>query len=229
MIGDVMQNPEEFEVNVNENMKRDGERVWIAWTNRAIRDDRGRLTEMLSIGHDITDRKTNLEDPSGSTPWISTFLEGTDISEEVFEEVYTLALELSREGREGKPIGTTFMIGSAPEVLARSTQLILNPFEGHPRFGRNVTNNEIRETVKELSQIDGAFVISGDGIIEAAGRYITIDTSRASIPKGLGTRHASVAGITQETPAVGIVLSQSGGKISLFKDGSIFRVVTVKE
>jgi diadenylate cyclase len=229
MIGDVMQNPEEYEVNVNENMKRDGERVWIAWTNRAIRDDSGRLTEMLSIGHDITDRKINLEDPSGSTPWISTFLEGTDISEDVFEEVYTLALELSREGREGKPVGTTFMIGSAPEVLARSTQLILNPFEGHPRFGRNVTNNEIRETVKELSQIDGAFVISGDGIIEAAGRYITIDTSRASIPKGLGTRHASVAGLTQETPAVGVVLSQSGGKISLFKNGSIFRVVTAKE
>ncbi|MCE5298723.1 MAG: PAS domain S-box protein [Methanoregulaceae archaeon] len=230
MIRDVMENPEEYEVNVNENMKRDGERVWIAWTNRAIRDESGRLTEMVSIGHDITDRKINHEDrSSGSTPWISKFLEGTDISEEVFEEVYTLSLELSKEGREGKQIGTTFMIGSAPEVLARSTQLILNPFEGHSRSARNVTNNEIRETVKELSQIDGAFVISGDGIIEAAGRYITIDTSRASIPKGLGTRHASVAGITQETPAVGIVLSQSGGKISLFKDGRIFRVITVKE
>jgi len=228
MVRDVMQNPEEFEINVNENMKRDGERVWIAWTNRAIRDENGRIIEMLSIGHDISDRRVNLEDISqGSTPWISTFLEGTDISEEVFEEVYTLAIELSKEGREGKQIGTTFMIGSAAEVLARSTQLILNPFEGHPRHARNVTNSEIRETVKELSQIDGAFVISGDGIIEAAGRYITIDTSRASIPKGLGTRHASVAGITQETSAVGIVLSQSGGKISLFKDGMIFRVVTV--
>jgi PAS domain S-box-containing protein len=230
MVRDVMQNPEEFEVNVNENMKRDGERVWIAWTNRAIRDDQGRLTEMLSIGYDITDRKINQEDlPTGSATWISRFLEGTDIREEVFEEVYTLSLELSREGREGKRVGTTFMTGSAPEVLARSTQLILNPFEGHPRSARNVTNNEIRETVKELSQIDGAFIISGDGTIEAAGRYITIDTSQASIPKGLGTRHASVAGITQETAAVGIVLSQSGGKISLFKDGRIFRVITVKE
>jgi len=230
MVRDVMQNPEEFDINVNENMKRDGERVWIAWTNRAIRDDQGRLTEMLSIGYDITDRKTAEDDLSiGSFLWISTFLEGTDIRKEVFEEVYTLSLELSREGREGKPIGTTFIIGSAAEVLARSTQLILNPFEGHPRPARNVTSNEIRETVKELSQIDGAFVISGDGTVEAAGRYITIDTSRASIPKGLGTRHASVAGITQETPAVGIVLSQSGGKISLFKDGRIFRVITVKE
>jgi diadenylate cyclase len=230
MVRDVMQNPEEFEINVNENMNREGERVWIAWTNRAIRDDQGRLTEMLSIGYDITDRKMNQKDlPTGSATWISKFLEGTDIREEVFEEVYTLSLELSKEGREGKPVGTTFMIGSAPEVLARSTQLILNPFEGHPRSARNMTNNEIRETVKELSQIDGAFIISGDGTIEAAGRYITIDTSHASIPKGLGTRHASVAGITQETPAVGIVLSQSGGKISLFKDGRIFRVITVKE
>ena len=230
MVRDVMQNPEEFEVNVNENMKRDGERVWIAWTNRALRDDQGRLTEILTIGYDITDRKITQEDLSiRSASWISKFLEGTDIREEVFEEVYTLSLELSKEGREGKQIGTSFMIGSAPEVLARSTQLILNPFEGHPRTARNVIKNEIRETVKELSQIDGAFVISGDGTIEAAGRYITIDTSRASIPKGLGTRHASVAGITQETPAVGIVLSQSGGKITLFKEGRIFRVITVKE
>ena len=230
MVQDVMQNPEEFEINVNVNMKRDGERVWIAWTNRAIRDDQGRLTEMLTIGYDITDRKINQDDLSGgSAPWINTFLEGTDIREEVFEEVYTLSLELSREGREGKRIGTTFMIGSSPEVLAKSTQLILNPFEGHPRSARNVTNNEIRETVKELSQIDGAFIIAGDGTIEAAGRYITIDTSRAAIPKGFGTRHASVAGITQDTPAVGIVLSQSGGKISLFKDGRIFRIITVKD
>jgi diadenylate cyclase len=230
MVQDVMQDPDQFEINVNENMKRDGERVWIAWSNRAIRDDQGRLIEMLSIGHDITERKITIGNRSTrSAPWISTFLEGTDIREEVFEEVYTLALELSKEGREGKPVGTTFMIGSAPDVLAKSTQLILNPFEGHPRSTRNVTNHEIRETVKELSQIDGAFVISGEGTIESAGRYITIDTSRASIPKGLGTRHASVAGITQETPAVGIVISQSGGKISLFKDGRIFRVIAVRE
>lgn len=230
MVRDVIQNPEEFEVNVNENMKRNGERVWIAWTNRSIRDEQGRIVEMVSIGNDITDRKISPENHlSGSAPWISTFLEGTDIREEVFEDVYSLVLELSREGREGKPIGTTFLIGSAAEVMGKSTQLILNPFEGHPRSARNMTNHEIRETVKELSQIDGAFIIAGDGTIEAAGRYITIDTSQASIPKGLGTRHASVAGITQETPAVGIVLSQSGGKISLFKDGRIFRVITGKE
>ena len=97
----------------------------------------------------------------------------------------TLSLELSREGREGKPIGTTFMIGSAPEVLARSTQLILNPFEGHPRSARNMTNHEIRETVKELSQIDGAFIIAGDGTIEAAGGTSLSIPARLPSPKVL--------------------------------------------
>ncbi len=230
MVRDVMQNPEEFEINVNENMKRGGERVWIAWTNRAIRDDKGRLVEMLSIGNDITERSSGLQETSiSAAPWIIGLLEGTDIREEVFEEVYSISVELSREGREGKPIGTTFLVGDAREVLGKSTQLILNPFEGHPPAARNVTSPEVRETIKELSPIDGAFVISGDGVVEAAGRYITIDTSRAAVPKGLGTRHASVAGITQETSALGIVLSQSGGKISLFKDGRIFRVISVRE
>jgi diadenylate cyclase len=230
MVRDVMQNPEEFEINVNENMKRDGERVWIAWTNRAIRDDQGRLIEMLSIGNDITERSSGLQETSlSAAPWISGLLEGTDISEDVFEEVYSISIELSKEGREGKPIGTTFLVGDAREVLGKSTQLILNPFEGHPPAARNVTSPDVRETIKELSPIDGAFVISGDGVVEAAGRYITIDTSRAAVPKGLGTRHASVAGITQETSALGIVLSQSGGKISLFKDGRIFRVISVRE
>ena len=114
---------------------------------------------------------------------------------------------------------------SAPEVLARSTQLILNPFEGHPLSVRNVATSEIRETVKELSQIDGAFVISGDGIIEAAGRYITIDTSGVGIAKGLGTRHSSIAGITLATKAIGIVVSQSGGKISIFRDGRMLQEI----
>jgi PAS domain S-box-containing protein len=230
LVQDVMRNPEEYEVNVNENMKRNGERVWIAWTNKAIRDEQGKIVEMLSIGNDITDRKLTIQDNQiSSAPWKILLIADTDIEPEVFDTVYAISAELSREGREGHPIGTIFLIGDAKAVLSKSTQLILNPFEGHPPAARVITNPGIRETVKELSPIDGAFVVNGNGVVEAAGRYITIDTSKATIPRGLGTRHASVAGITQETKAVGIVISQSGGKISIFKDGRIFRVITVHE
>jgi PAS domain S-box-containing protein len=49
--------PTAFEKNVNENMRRDGSRVWIAWTNKAVFDQQGRIIEVFSIGNDITDRK----------------------------------------------------------------------------------------------------------------------------------------------------------------------------
>ena len=46
-----------FEQNVNENVRRNGERVWIAWTNRVVLDEGGQVAEILSIGVDITARK----------------------------------------------------------------------------------------------------------------------------------------------------------------------------
>jgi PAS domain S-box-containing protein len=49
--------PAAFEQNVNENMRRNGERVWIAWTNKIVRDAQGRVAEVFSVGTDITDRK----------------------------------------------------------------------------------------------------------------------------------------------------------------------------
>lgn len=45
-----------FEQNVNENMRRNGERVWISWTNKVVLDTKGQVVEILSIGNDITER-----------------------------------------------------------------------------------------------------------------------------------------------------------------------------
>jgi PAS domain S-box-containing protein len=49
--------PQKFERNINENMRRNGDRVWIDWTNRVVLDEQGRIREILSIGSDITERK----------------------------------------------------------------------------------------------------------------------------------------------------------------------------
>jgi PAS domain S-box-containing protein len=57
MIKDIVINPEKFITNENENMRRNGERVWVAWTNKAIRDGNGKVTEILCIGNDITERR----------------------------------------------------------------------------------------------------------------------------------------------------------------------------
>lgn len=57
LIEQITEDPLAFEQNVNENMRRDGTRVWVAWTNRLVRDERGQIVEILSVGTDVTGRR----------------------------------------------------------------------------------------------------------------------------------------------------------------------------
>jgi len=57
MIQDIELHPERYLSDENENMRRNGERVWVAWTNKAMYDKDGNIVEILCIGNDITDRK----------------------------------------------------------------------------------------------------------------------------------------------------------------------------
>ncbi|MGB7788771.1 PAS domain S-box protein [Methanoregula sp.] len=227
MANDIGFNAEGFAVNVNENVRRNGDRVWIAWINKAIRDEQGRLVEILCIGNDITDRKRSGEVRISTDTWKDMVIGDTDIHEDVFDAVFHICTEISIEGREGKPVGTTFLIGDTKNVLEKSRQIILNPFEGHKPELRVVTNPQLSENIKALAQLDGAFVITGDGFVESVGRYITVDSSNVSLPPGMGTRHNSVAALTQVTKAVGIVVSQSGGGITVFRNGQILKKITL--
>lgn len=156
---------------------------------------------------------------------IKELLKGTGVSEQVFEMVIKIAIEISTEGREGRSIGTAFLVGDSANVLAKSKQLILNPFKGYGKEERMIINSDICDNIKEFAQLDGVFVISGDGVVEAAGRYITIDTGNVKIQKGLGTRHSSVAAMTYSTESIGIVVSQSGGVIRVFRHGRVAAMV----
>jgi PAS domain S-box len=227
MANDLGFNAEGYAINVSENVRRNGDIVWIAWINKAIRDPQGHITEVLCIGHDITDRKQTGAVRISTDTWKDQVVSDTDVREEVFDTVFHIATEISIEGREGKAVGTTFLIGDTKNVLAKSRQIMLNAFEGHAPEMRMVTNPDLKENIKEFAQLDGAFVISGDGFIEASGRYITVDSSHVALPKGMGTRHNSVAAMTSVTKAVGIVVSQSGGGITIFKNGQILKKITL--
>lgn len=61
MIEDIGRNPERYVNNVNENRRRNGERVWISWTNKPILNDLGQVAEVLCIGNDMTSRKQSEE------------------------------------------------------------------------------------------------------------------------------------------------------------------------
>jgi len=148
-------------------------------------------------------------------------LEDSDIKQEVLKTALNIAVEIAREGREGKAVGTAFVIGDSENVMKNSRQLILNPFAGHPPEERMITNPDLKGNIKELAQLDGVFVMRGDGLMEAAGRYLTANASAISLPKGFGTRHSSVAAITMVTNSIGVVVSQSGGGIRVIRKGKI--------
>ncbi|MDP6460099.1 MAG: diadenylate cyclase [Candidatus Hydrothermarchaeota archaeon] len=153
------------------------------------------------------------------------FLRNINVRLDVFDAVLNIALEIGREGREGRLIGTAFLLGDSKKMMENSKQLLLNPFEGQLVGERLITNRDLHESIKELAQIDGAFIVNGDGIVEAAGRYLTVDPSSVGIPRGLGTRHAAVAAMTAVTDSVGITVSQSGGIVRIFKEGEAIMTI----
>lgn len=142
-----------------------------------------------------------------------------DVAPEVLERVLQIATTISREGREGKAVGTTFVVGDYSRVQTMSRQLVINPFKGYGDEERSVLDPSLEETLKEFATIDGAFLIRGDGVVEAAGTYLRPEVAVENLPSGLGARHAAAAGITSATSSLAVVISQSTGRVSLFKAG----------
>src|SRR6201987_877654 len=96
----------------------------------------------------------------------------TEYNPTILESLIELAVEIAREGREGRRVGTLFTLGDEEAVLAKSRSLILNPLEGHAESARHIDDPDLRGTVKELAQLDGAFVVSSTGVVIAACRYL---------------------------------------------------------
>jgi len=142
------------------------------------------------------------------------------INLETLRHVITLAIEIAREGREGRRIGTMFVISDLEEVLNHSRTLILDPLYGHPDHLKRIEDPDARETIKELSQLDGAFVVSDEGVVVSACRYIDAFSEGINLPLGLGSRHMAAASITKQTKAVAVVVSESS-VVRVFDDGEL--------
>ncbi|MCR5183583.1 MAG: diadenylate cyclase [Opitutales bacterium] len=142
------------------------------------------------------------------------------IEPEVIEKTISLAADLAVEGREGKSVGSMFIIGRLDQIRQYVEPLIMNPFNGYADEDKNIKNPFMRETVKELALIDGAFVIDGEGVIDSAGSFVKaagVDT-KLNLPGGLGTRHAAACAISSIVDCVAIVVSSSG-QVTLFRNG----------
>lgn len=144
-----------------------------------------------------------------------------DLEPQVLEKVLQIATEIAREGREGRPVGTTFVLGDYERVVRYCRQMVINPFRGYGEEEKSILDPSLEETVKEFSTIDGAFIVRGDGVIMSAGTFLRPERAAPNLPSGLGARHAAAAALSASTACLAVVVSQSTGSVSVFKGGGL--------
>jgi DNA integrity scanning protein DisA with diadenylate cyclase activity len=135
--------------------------------------------------------------------------------------IIDIALRLAAEGREGRPIGTIFVLGEIDQLSPYLRQLVLNPCRGHPQRERNIHNLDFFETVREFAALDGAFIVDKKGVVHSAGTYLQPPPKKFKLRSGLGARHAAGLSITTVTEAVATVVSSSSGTITIFHEGEV--------
>lgn len=145
----------------------------------------------------------------------------TKVPLETLKRVVEIAVEIGREGREGKPVGTMLIVGDHRRVLEQSQAVGFDPMKGYTRKERNLKDQRVVEGIKELAQLDGAFIIAADGTVEACCRIIDTAPVELTITTGLGSRHYAGAAISKNTEAIAVVVSESSGTVRIFQNGEI--------
>jgi DNA integrity scanning protein DisA with diadenylate cyclase activity len=145
----------------------------------------------------------------------------TQVPLETLRAVVDLATEIGREGREGHPVGTMFVVGDTRKVLTMAQPLNFNPFRGYSRTERDIRDRRVREQIKDIAQLEGALIIRRDGVAVAACMNILAPAEGITLSKGLGTRHWAAAAISKRTKAIAVAVSQSSGTVRIFQNGEV--------
>ncbi|MEZ6141328.1 MAG: diadenylate cyclase [Zavarzinella sp.] len=143
----------------------------------------------------------------------------TGIPVETLRLVINLCTEIGREGREGKPVGTIMVVGDTRKVLSMSRPLNYNPFKGYSKEDRDLRRKWVRESIKDLAQLDGAILIDADGCAVAGCLSLETDKKGLDVGKGFGTRHLAAAGISKKANCVAMCVSQSSGTLRIYYEG----------
>jgi DNA integrity scanning protein DisA with diadenylate cyclase activity len=145
----------------------------------------------------------------------------TSVPLETLKTVVDLSVEIGREGREGKAIGTMFVVGDTRKVISHCQPAGFDPVKGYSRAERDLHDPRVREAVKEVAVLDGAFIINADGTVEKAAQLVDAPYANLTLSKGLGARHWAGAAISKATSSIAVVVSQSSGTVRLFQNGEV--------
>jgi DNA integrity scanning protein DisA with diadenylate cyclase activity len=145
----------------------------------------------------------------------------TSVPLDTLKTTVDLAVAIGREGREGKPVGALFVVGDHRNVLKHCRPLGFDPVKGYGTHERQLNDSKVREAIKEIAQLDGAFVVAADGTVVAACQHLSAPTADITLSKGLGARHWAAGSISRVTNAIAITVSQSNGTVRVFQKGEV--------
>jgi len=179
---EISANPEAFEQNVNENLRRSGERVWVAWTNKVVLDGKGEVAEILSIGVDVTERRRAEEalrkseaylaegqrlSHTGSWAWSPAALRTSYWSEEMFR-IYGF------DPREPAPTAEAFWQRVHPADLDRVRDLLLKAAQQSTEYDHEHRIVLPDGTLKHIHAIGHPVLDEGGQLIEYVGTAMDV-------------------------------------------------------
>ena len=93
--------------------------------------------------------------------------------------------------------------------------------KGYSVAERQLADSKVREAIKEVAQLDGAFIVAADGTVVAACQHVSAPAADITLTKGLGARHWAAASVSKATAAIAITVSESDGTVRLFQNGQV--------
>ncbi len=97
LVLEVLKDPDAYTRVENENIRRNGERVWVAWTNKGVFGEDGSLSELLCVGNDITELKRAEDSIRGSLHEKEALLQ--EIHHRVKNNLQVISSLLALQGR----------------------------------------------------------------------------------------------------------------------------------
>ncbi|MEH2072103.1 MAG: PAS domain S-box protein [Nostoc sp.] len=150
-VHDLLHSPQSYLQTEGENLCRDGRRVWVAWSNQAILNEQGQLVEILSVGHDITQRKQAEEALQRSEVKFRNIFENSQVG--IFRTRLSDGLILDANQRFANLLG----FDSPEEVigLKHGTDCYVNPSDRQQAIELLKRDGELQNFEVQLQKRDG--------------------------------------------------------------------------